>query len=83
MSKYNRFQPGTGCFKCENCGRKTRATGVQSLESKCCPECFEALGIENEMADRGETPELLLQWEKWLDRAESKGGRPDGRMWWK
>jgi len=47
--------PGKGgTFKCEICGRGTRHTGVQSLGSDLCPQCFELAGIENGVSDYGD-----------------------------
>lgn len=49
--KNSRFQKGTGCYKCDSCGRLARATGVQSLGAKTCEDCYELAGIENAIAD--------------------------------
>lgn len=47
------FQRGTGCFKCESCGRQTRLTGAQSVGSRSCEQCYELAGIYNEYQDDG------------------------------
>ena len=45
----SKFQSGTGCFKCEVCGRMTRLTGNNNEHT--CPECYELGGLENWMSD--------------------------------
>jgi hypothetical protein len=47
----NRFRKGETTFKCGCCGRLTRHTGVQSVGSETCPECYELAGIYNEYQD--------------------------------
>ena len=57
-----RFQRGSGCYKCQSCGRMTRSTGRGDNEyCGVCAECYELGGIENQMSDNGETPELLAE----------------------
>jgi hypothetical protein len=51
-NKGNRFQAGTGSvYTCECCGRKTRNTRRQSMDSKTCPQCWDLAGIDNEESD--------------------------------
>jgi len=42
---------GGTTYPCAVCGRRTRHTGVQSLGSETCPQCFDLAGIENEISD--------------------------------
>lgn len=46
----NRFQRGSGCFKCLACGRRTRSTGDNG-DVQLCPECYEECQMENQIAD--------------------------------
>lgn len=48
------FSRGTGAFNCEACGRKTRHTGVQDMDSRLCPEDYELAGLYNTLQDEGE-----------------------------
>lgn len=48
----NNFSRGRGVFSCETCGRQTRGTN-ESLDSKCCGECYEIAGYENMFSDDG------------------------------
>lgn len=74
MKKTNRFGTG-GCYECCECKRKTRSTGRGDNENcGLCVECFERCGVENEIADNGETQELLEQVEYWKQQAIEKGG---------
>lgn len=52
MNKSSGFQKGSGCYKCNCCGRKTRATGNNDNEHVgLCYECYEMGGIENSISD--------------------------------
>lgn len=57
----NRFQRGSGAYKCDSCGRTTRSTGQGNEQLRLCAECYELAGIENEIQDCGSTPELELE----------------------
>lgn len=74
----NKFSPGTGCFSCESCGRRTRDTGVQSIGSKICPDCYEVAGIDNAVTDGDMTNEEGLKAaRRYIDRITAKGGNTD------
>jgi len=47
----NTFRQGSATFRCRCCKRLTRETGVQSLGSQLCPQCFDLSGIENDISD--------------------------------
>jgi phage FluMu protein Com len=47
----SQFRKGETTFKCGECGRLTRHTGVQSVGSESCPECYELAGIYNDYQD--------------------------------
>lgn len=48
----NRFQRGSGCFKCECCERMTRSTGRGDNEhARLCAQCYDAGGAENHHSD--------------------------------
>lgn len=49
-----RFTKGSATFICDCCGHNTRNTGVQSVDSKLCPACWELAGLENALSDDGE-----------------------------
>lgn len=71
----SRFQRGSGCYKCEACGRKTRNTGAQSMGSKTCEQCWDLAGIENEISDGHETVETLRESiQSLLAKIEANGG---------
>jgi hypothetical protein len=75
MKKSNRFERGSGVYKCANCGRNTRSTGRGDNEiNGTCAECFDLGGLENQMSDDGETPELLAEAEALRSRIIEKGG---------
>jgi hypothetical protein len=55
-SKGNRFERGSGVYKCTCCGRNTRSTGRGDNENvQLCSECYELAGHDNELTDTGET----------------------------
>lgn len=39
------FKKGSGCFKCEVCGKLTRNTG-QGLDVKYCQACYDKMEVE-------------------------------------
>jgi hypothetical protein len=82
MRDSSKFRHGSGCFTCKGCGRKTRENGSGNSDCELCPECFEASGIENHMADNGETPEMLAEWQRQIDLCISKGGKPTDNGDW-
>lgn len=51
MSVKNTFERGRSTFKCQDCGHTTRETGVQSIGSDLCPDCFELAGQVNAFSD--------------------------------
>lgn len=58
----SKFQRGSGCYTCQACGRKTRATGRNENEHVgLCAPCYDLAGIENDISDHGETPALLAE----------------------
>lgn len=64
-------------FNCTVCGRATRHTGVQSVGSKLCPQCYDLAGIENEISDghceAHERRDLVAQL---VAHITGKGGNP-------
>ena len=44
----NRFKQGSGCFKCQSCGKLTRDVGYNQ---NYCPDCQDRLEHENNHAD--------------------------------
>jgi hypothetical protein len=58
MANRQHFAPGSGCFVCEDCGKRTRNTGDNG-QCNLCPDCFEIAGIENEISDCGDEDGLL------------------------
>lgn len=76
MAKRNsHFQRGSGVYKCCDCGRSTRNTGVQSRDSECCAECYELCGYENMLSDNGELSiEDRAVCRGYRDMAIAKGG---------
>ena len=52
MRKYNTFKQGSGCFRCEYCGKLTRDTGQDNV-GVYCKKCEDFFYAENEKADKG------------------------------
>ena len=72
---HNRFQLGSGRYQCESCKRQTRATDADSASLKLCELCYTVAGIENQVADEGETPELLAEIKALQAKILEKGGK--------
>ena len=54
MKNAARFQKGSGCYKCESCGRLTRSTGRGDNEHvNLCTDCYDEGGLENQHSDEG------------------------------
>jgi hypothetical protein len=69
------FRRGSSTFTCDVCKRLTRETGVQSLGSKLCPQCWDLAGIENEISDGNATlADRRDEVDQLLKHIESKGG---------
>jgi hypothetical protein len=74
-TKRSGFEKRSGCYPCGVCKRMTRSTGRGDNENVgLCAECYDMCGIENEMSDHGETPELLAELESIKAVIISKGG---------
>jgi hypothetical protein len=54
MSKYSKFTPGRGCFRCECCGRQTRETF--SGTGDYCQPCEELMMLQNSHWDGSYDP---------------------------
>lgn len=76
MAKRNTFTRRDGStFTCDICGRRTRYTGVQSVGSKLCPQCWDRAGIENEILDGYSTlEEKRAEIEQLEAEIRAKGG---------
>jgi hypothetical protein len=73
----NKFTKGSGCYKCECCGRLTRDDGNgDSVHVRLCSECYEYAGLENELAD-GNSPDLERM-EELRVAVLYRGGNADG-----
>lgn len=58
----NRFQKGTGCYKCRSCKKLTRSTGRGDNENVgLCERCFDMGGDENAVLDGMMTVEEFEQ----------------------
>lgn len=76
MNNASRFAKGSGSYKCQSCGRLTRSTGRGDNEhSRLCAECYDLGGVENEISDNGETPELLKEKASLIATIVAKGGK--------
>jgi len=76
MKAINRFRKGSGAYRCECCTRLTRATGSGDAAGvRLCEECYEMAGIENLIADSGETQELKKELEQLRQQVIAKGGK--------
>ena len=53
----SRFQRGTGCYKCSDCGKLTRNTGDNGL-CGLCQTCYDDSGLENQHSDYGHAGDL-------------------------
>jgi hypothetical protein len=72
MKNASKFNRG-GCFKCGDCGRKTRDTGDNG-SAELCPECYERCSWENDISDNGETAENVSEVARLRAAAIAKGG---------
>ena len=78
----NRFERGSGCYKCQSCGRTTRATGRGDNEfTKLCAECYDLAGLENYISDNcadvTEVPESIkIEVNNLYHEIVTKGGTP-------
>ena len=74
----NRFQRGSGCYRCEICGRNTRSTGRGDNEwNRSCAECFDLAGIENHISDNEvPNPEYIIEAKRLYREILKKGGKP-------
>jgi hypothetical protein len=70
--KHDRFEYGSGCFKCESCGKTTRDTGHDESMLRMCRLCVVVSYTENSISDGYVTT---------LDDARAvflaNGGRPE------
>lgn len=49
----NRFQRGSGAYKCRVCGKMTRETGDGESFVMLCRACYWKSGVENAITDGG------------------------------
>lgn len=75
--KNNRFRRGESTFKCHICRRGTRYTGVQSVGSSLCPECYELAGLENMVQDGEDLGTVVAERDSLLREIAKKGGDVD------
>lgn len=76
MKNANRFAKGSAVYTCGCCGRQTRSTGRGDNEhARLCADCYDLGGVENEISDNGETPELLKEQERLKAAIIAKGGK--------
>jgi hypothetical protein len=77
MRNNSRFQRGSGVFTCTCCGGRTRDTGVQSIGSELCADCYELAGMDNACNDNRTTPEqegYTKEIEQRLAKITKRGG---------
>lgn len=81
MRSNSRFARGSGCYTCNVCSRKTRATDPDAAGVGLCEHCYLIAGIENEISDNRSTegPEWVAQREAEIASVKAiiltKGGR--------
>lgn len=75
--KKNGYKTGSGCFTCGSCGRLTRDTHNDNGNLKTCPDCYELGGIENEISDKGTTPELEREAQQLRDKIKRFAKMPE------
>jgi hypothetical protein len=51
MTKINRFQRGSGAYKCRCCEQLTRERGGDGHQVRLCQECFDVAGWYNSCQD--------------------------------
>lgn len=71
---YSRFQRGTSCYLCACCGRRTRATGIQSVDSDLCPDCYALAELYNSGLDGADLRPYADEIRARCDRIEEAGG---------
>ena len=66
-----RFTKGSGVFTCHSCKRATRDTGGDNTDLRLCAECYEIGGIENQISDNPNSPDLP-KWEAEVAALQAK-----------
>ena len=46
-----KFKKNSGCYKCEECGKQTRETGLNESQVGLCRNCYEVMEDENSESD--------------------------------
>ena len=82
--KHDRFQRGSGAYKCLQCGKLTRNTGHDEAEVRLCRKCYNKAVLENQYADgliskeqyeeelKKLSSNLKLSWEELTEEEELK-----------
>ena len=55
MRTANRFQKGSGVYRCRLCKHNTRYTGGDGHSVELCDLCYDLAGEENHISDNGRT----------------------------
>lgn len=77
MNAVSEFGKG-GCFKCKQCGRKTRNTGKGcNADCSLCGDCYEQIITEEQIVSEGQNPRLIAKRQRHIDACRRKGGNPD------
>ena len=80
MRKTNRFERGTGAYKCWCCGRGTRSTGRGDNKNVLvCAECYDLVGFENGILDgvyEENDPSIIKDVNDLYNAIKAKGGKP-------
>lgn len=63
-----------GAFTCDCCGRRTRHTGVQSVGSQTCPQCYDLAGYQNSVWDGDPIADIAPVRDELLAAAVKAGG---------
>lgn len=69
------FKRGSAVYACRNCKRSTRYTGGDGADVLLCDDCFDLCGLENSIADSGETVKKVAAIRELEQVIVSKGGK--------
>lgn len=74
MRSNSHFSRGSAVFTCDCCGRRTRHTGVQSVGSETCPQCYDLAGYQNSVWDGDPIADIAPERDRLLAAAVKAGG---------
>lgn len=74
----SQFARGSGCYTCDSCHRKTRATNRDAAFTGLCAECYELASFYNTLQDGGSVLPYAAAIMEHCANITKKGGTLDG-----